>query len=174
VMMARMTSRIACASIPDVCVAPRRRRAPTCTREEGAMMPVELSLAWLRFFTCLVICVFALIPYGMVAGEFLIATPHRCRVRPQAVLFRPPSPPCFVHRVTSQAVPSCPPSPPRFVSSFLPDLPLPYWSLADEPPSYRWLAANHKFVCLEPRGRDKKISVDGELCLPPEYAEQIS
>ncbi len=38
-----MTSRIACASIQDVCVALRRRRTPTCTREEGAVKPAELS-----------------------------------------------------------------------------------------------------------------------------------
>jgi hypothetical protein len=38
-----MTLRIACASIPDVCVAPQRRCAPTCTREEGVVKPVKLS-----------------------------------------------------------------------------------------------------------------------------------
>jgi len=47
---------------------------PTCTREEGAMKPVEQSLAWLRFFTCLVIRVFVPIPNGMAADEFLAAT----------------------------------------------------------------------------------------------------
>jgi hypothetical protein len=39
----KMTWRIACVLIPDVCVAPRRRRMPTCTREEGAVKLVELS-----------------------------------------------------------------------------------------------------------------------------------
>jgi hypothetical protein len=111
------------------------------------------------------------------SGRIPYSFPHCRRVTPQAVSSLPPSPPRspphFVRRVTSQAVSSRPPSPPRFVSSFLSDLPPPYWSLSNAPPpSYHWLAANHKFVCLEPGGRDKKISVDGELCLPPEYAEQ--
>jgi hypothetical protein len=55
-----MMLRIACVSIPDVCVARRRRRAPTCTREEGAVKPVKLSRVVSEFFTCLVAGVFML------------------------------------------------------------------------------------------------------------------
>ena len=55
------------------------------------------------------------------------------------------------------------------VSLFSHFLPPPYWSLSDAPLSYRWLAANHKFNCLEPGGRDDKFPVNGELCLPPEH-----
>ncbi len=55
-----MKLRIACVSIPDVCIAPRRRRVPTCTREEGAVKPVELLRVVLEFFTCLVVGVFSL------------------------------------------------------------------------------------------------------------------
>jgi hypothetical protein len=88
------------------------------------------------------------------SGRIPYSNPHRRGVTPQAVQFRPPSPPR---------------SPPCFVLSFLPDLPPPYWSLSDAPLSYRWLAANHKFNCLEPGGRDDKFPVDWELCLPPEY-----
>ena len=50
-----MISRIAC-----VFVVPRKRRAPTCTREEGAMKPVELLHVVSEFFTCLVASVFTL------------------------------------------------------------------------------------------------------------------
>jgi len=55
-----MISKIACVLILDVCVVPRKRCAPTCTREEGAVKPVELLHVVSEFFTCLVAGVFTL------------------------------------------------------------------------------------------------------------------
>jgi hypothetical protein len=73
---------------------------------------------------------------------------HCCRINPRVLRSRPPSPP------------PPPSSPPCYeeLSSSLSDLPLPYESLSDVPPSFHWLVANGKMFALESGGEDAKMT----------------